>query len=338
MNWFWCSLIGLFFMMVVTACQSPMAIAVDGGGGAATLAATAVPASTLVPNATTTPLPTLTLSPTTAPSPTVTPSPTATPPTLGETAVLGLSYEERPLTRYQFKNGPVEIVLVGGIHGGYEWNSIALMYAAIDYYLANPDAIPDAITLTIIPSANPDGQARVLGTDGRFDPVAAAAIPLADTVPGRFNGQDVDLNRNWDCEWQPRSNWGDRVVSGGAAPFSEPETAVLRDYFLATQPAVVIFYHSAVGGIFPGGCDNFDRHSWDLALMYGDASQYPVNEGFSSYRITGDASDWLTTQGIPAFTVELTDHTNIELNRNLTGITRMLNFFAATTGGSNDGN
>jgi hypothetical protein len=40
---------------------------------------------------------------------------------------------------------------------------------------------------------------------------------------------DVDLNRNFDCKWQPTSTWRSTSVSAGTQPFSEPEAAAIRD-------------------------------------------------------------------------------------------------------------
>ncbi len=286
-------------------------------------------------------LPTITATPTTIPSspmntlptptptsgaletPTVTriPSASSTPimtPTQQSPVIfsLGNSIEGRPIVAHQFNEGAQEIIIVGGIHGGYEWNTILLAYELIDHFVANPELIPETITLTIIPSANPDGQVLVTGKEGRFSPADVAE----DSVPGRFNANNVDLNRNWDCQWQPQATWRDKAVSAGSAPFSESESVILRDFFLNRQPAAVIFLHSAANGVFAAGCPETHLESMLLAQTYGDASGYPVYERFSSYPITGDAGDWLTMQNIPTMTVELIDHYSTEFSRNLAGM------------------
>ena len=40
--------------------------------------------------------------------------------------VIGTSVAGRPLEVFQFGNGPEEKMIVAGIHGGYEWNTIVL--------------------------------------------------------------------------------------------------------------------------------------------------------------------------------------------------------------------
>lgn len=238
----------------------------------------------------------------------------------GSGQVIGASAEGRPIVVYRFGNGPEPVVFVGGIHGGYEWNTILLAYEAIDYFTSHPEQIPPEVTLHIIPSANPDGQYQVTQQNGRFQPTQV----LIDTIPGRFNANGVDLNRNWDCDWSATAQWRENVVSGGERPFSEPEAVALRDYLLAVQPAVVVFWHSAANGVFAAGCPETDGRSLELAEVYGAAAAYPPYERFSSYLITGDASDWLVTQGIPSFTVELKTHADTEWPQNRAGMLAIL--------------
>jgi len=233
---------------------------------------------------------------------------------------IGDSSRGFPLSTYQFKDGPQHIVIVGGIHGGYEWNTILLAYELISYFQDHPAAVPDTITLTFIPSANPDGQELVTGKTGPF----TLADLAQDTIPGRFNGNGVDLNRNWDCNWLPEATWRGRLVSGGEAVFSEPETIVLRDFLLQHQPEAVIFLHSAANGVFASGCPQTDQASMDLARIYAEAAGYAAYERFSSYEVTGDAGDWLTTQGITSISIELKNHENLDLEKNLGGMLAVL--------------
>jgi murein tripeptide amidase MpaA len=234
---------------------------------------------------------------------------------------IGYSVEGRPINAHKFKNGPRKIIIVGGIHGGYEWNSILLAHSAIKYFEAHPEQVPDEVSLTIIRSANPDGQALVTGAVDLFTP----SDDITDTFFGRFNANGVDLNRNWGCEWRPTALWRNEPVNPGESAFSEPETMALHDFFLRKQPEVVIFLHSAANGVFASGCPDTHGPSLELAQLYGDAAGYPVNDGFSAYPITGDAGDWLTTMNIPSFSVELINHQNPELDRNLAGMLAILN-------------
>lgn len=242
----------------------------------------------------------------------------------GDAHVIGYSFEKRPITSYRFGNGHRTVIFIGGIHGGYEWNTILLAYQAINYFTDHPEAVPEDVTLIIIPAANPDGQYASTGKEGLFELSNLAS----DTTAGRFNGRDVDLNRNWDCGWESTAWWRDRAVSGGKKPFSEPESRALRDFFLQQKPEGVIFWHSKAGAVYAGGCQELFQPARYLAEVYGSASGYPVAaDGFTYYEVSGDASDWLSTQSIPSFTVELVSHDQIEWSNNLAGMIALLDHF-----------
>jgi len=240
-----------------------------------------------------------------------------------------LSAGERPLIDYQLGDGSNQIVLIGGIHGGYEWNTTLLAYHLIDYFTQRPEELPITTTLHIIPSANPDGQFMVTGQNGRFS--LADVDTTADHAPARFNDNGVDLNRNWDCNWQAEALWREETISAGVYPFSEPETAVLRDFLLDVQPTAVIFLHSAANGVYGAGCTDLYQPAYQLATLYGTAAAYPVYESFDYYQVTGDATDWLALQGIPAITVELETHEALDWEKNLRGITAVLNAAPSST-------
>ncbi|NKQ35071.1 MAG: hypothetical protein HF973_05580 [Chloroflexi bacterium] len=305
-----------------------------------TLAPTAGPLATISPTATAdnpTALPTEspTIQPTNSPTAQPTNHPTTRPtdktitrlntptPTFAAYGVqqpIGRTVDGRSIDSYSFGYGRRKIVLVGGMHGGYEWNTIQLAYRLIDYFTDNPQEIPADVTLIIIPAVNVDGQFLITGRDGRFALEDVALI----TVPGRFNARGVDLNRNWDCDWQAEAEWNGRAVSGGSEPFSEPETQALRRFFLRQRPELVVFWHSKANGVFAGGCGAPDQASLALGRVYGRAAGYPVYEKFTAYPITGDASDWLAEQGVPSFTVELETHNQTEWRKNLAGVQALL--------------
>lgn len=252
---------------------------------------------------------------------TTVPTPTLTPLPFVQQTTLGHSTGGHPLEMWQLGNGERQLVVVSGIHGGAEWNTIELAYAFIDYFVAQPEQLPANVTLTLIPVANPDGQMAVMGKIGRFSPTDITN----DTTIGRLNANLVDLNRNWDCQWQAQATWGIRQVSGGTTPFSEVETVLLRDYLTTLMPDLVIFYHSAADGVYTGQCDQVQHeHTLRLAASYADAAGYALNTDFSAYTVTGDASDYLNRVGIAAFTVELRTREDVEWAHNLAGLQMMI--------------
>lgn len=234
--------------------------------------------------------------------------------------VVGYSVEGREIRAYRFGRGPHPVGLIGGIHGGYERNTILLAYEIILYFSAHPHVVPDPLSVYIVPSANPDGLYRLTAGDARM----SLADVSSETAPGRFNANGVDLNRNWDCDWSPFAVWRDLPISAGSRPFSEVESQVLRDFLLGKKMQAVVFWHSALPGVFPGHCGETLPLARTLVREYARASGYPAKDEFSGYPVTGDAADWLALVGIPAFEVELSDHRSTEFDKNLAGVLAVL--------------
>lgn len=250
--------------------------------------------------------------------------------------VLGTSVDGKEIVAYHYgpsvgsdQEAENEVLLVGGIHGGYSWNTSLVMYEAMDYFEANPNAIPNGAKLTIVPVLNPDGLEAVVGTSGRFtkDDVPSSS---GATIPGRFNANEVDLNRNFDCDWQADAKWQSRDVSGGSVAFSEPEARAIRDYINRTNPKAVVVYYSAAGGVFASNCHSgVLPETTKLTDVYADASGYGAYKSFDFYETTGDMVNWLAKERIPAISVLLSDHQNVEWSKNRAGIEALLEYYSS---------
>jgi len=242
--------------------------------------------------------------------------------------VIGRSVEDRPIEAYTFGGGDTHLLFVGGIHGGYEWNSVLLAYKFIDHFTANPASIPEKLTVTVIPSANPDGLFKVAGKTGRFS-TANVSAETSVVESGRFNAHGVDLNRNFDCKWKPKSTWRSKTVSAGTEPFSEPESKTLKSFVEANNPDAVIFWHSQANAVYASECtDGILPETLAVMNIYSKAAGYPAVESFDSYEVNGDAEGWLASIGIPAITVELKTHEAIEWGKNLTGVSALFEYYS----------
>jgi predicted deacylase len=241
--------------------------------------------------------------------------------------VIGNSVEGRSIEAYSFGNGEQHLVFVGGIHGGYEWNSVLLAYSFIDYLKTHPEIIPKNLTIDVLPSVNPDAVFKVTNQEGRFAPsdVTSDSKVLSSA---RFNAHDVDLNRNFDCKWQPKSTWQSKTVSAGTAPFSEPEARAIKDFMLKYHPSAVVFWHSQANGVFASTCDGEPLvETFGIMDTYSRASKYPAIKTFDAYVVTGAAEDWLASIKIPAITVELKNHNDTDWTQNLAGSIALINYF-----------
>jgi hypothetical protein len=247
-------------------------------------------------------------------------------------SVIGKSVQGREIEAFTFQNSTStninlkKIVFVGGIHGGYEWNSVLLAYKFISYLKANPNIIPKNISITVIPSANPDGLYKVTNKAGEF-----SVVDVNNNLPagtGRFNANEVDLNRNFNCKWQATSTWRSKMVSAGSYAFSEPEAKALQNFVLQNKPTAVIFWHSQSNTVYASECLNgILPETLNIMDVYSKASGYALAKTFDSYAITGDAGDWLASINIPAITVELSTHETIEWEKNLAGIKSLLEHY-----------
>jgi hypothetical protein len=242
--------------------------------------------------------------------------------------VIGSSVEGRTIEAYTFGTGETNLLFVGGVHGGYEWNSILLAYEMVDYFSADQTTIPEDITVHIIPNLNPDGLFAATMLEARFAATDILNNNMHTSGLGRMNANGVDLNRNFDCKWAPQSSWRGVTVSAGTAPFSEPEAAALRDYVVMTNPAAAVFWHSQANNVYASECEAGVLPE-TLALMntYAAAGKYGAVPVFDAYPITGDVEGWLASIGIPAVTVELETRTSIEWDRNLAGTMAVLQLY-----------
>ena len=245
-----------------------------------------------------------------------------------EERVIGKSVEGRDISVTTFGNGDKHLLFVGGVHGGYEWNSTLLAYEFINYFKTNNGEVPEDIKISIIPTLNPDGLFAATGLVGEFS-ITDIDDPETRVAAGRFNSNDVDLNRNFDCKWAPYSSWRGETVSAGEAAFSEPEAATLRDYVLTEKPTSVVFWHSKANNVYASECENgVLPETLEVMKVYAESANYGAVPVFDAYPITGDAEGWLASIGIPAVTVELETHDSIEWSRNLAGVNALISLYS----------
>jgi len=242
--------------------------------------------------------------------------------------VIGKSVQGRDIIAYHYGSGEKEIIFVGGVHGGYSWNTTLLAYDIMDYLKANPDLISDKIKVTVIPMLNPDGLYKVVGTTGRFSSIDVSTSQSVK-VTGRFNANNVDINRNFDCDWKATGMWQSIVESGGSGPFSEPESKAIRDYVQNHKPTAVVAFYSAAGGVFASSCQNgILPETRTIMDIYAANSGYPAYEDFTFYKLSGDMSNWFAKINIPAINVMLTTHDDVEWDKNLAGIKALIRSYA----------
>ena len=198
------------------------------------------------------------------------------------------------MTVYQLGAGPRSVLVVGGIDGGTESNTTALVNQLLQYLPRDPDLVGAGFVLMLLPAANPDG----LATGTRM---------LAD---------GVDANRNWPTgDWSPDTYVaGPRLIPGGGGPFpfSEPETRALAAFVQRTQPGLIVSYHSAAALVMAGPA----ARALGLDQLYAAITGYAWGD-WVAYPVTGDFAQWTEDQGIPTVEIELPDHETTDFDANL---------------------
>ena len=228
--------------------------------------------------------------------------------------VIGTSANGTAIKAYHYGTGDTEILFVGGIHSAFAPNTVAVMDEFITALKQEAIDIPENLKVTIIPNLNPDASGQ------------------PDTLASRLNANEVDLNRNFDCDWSATGVWRSSDVSGGSSAFSEPEAKALRDYVEGNNIAAAVVYYAADGGVYASNCGgSLDSEIASLTSTYAEAAGYTANEEFDAYTISGDATNWMAKIGVPAIGVLLSDYTDSEWTKNMAGIEAVLTEYGDET-------
>lgn len=191
--------------------------------------------------------------------------------------VIGHSIEGREIVLERFGDGPVGVLLLGGIHGD-EVTSVNVSRGLAGLLRSQPELIPPGRTVAVIEVANPDGYASKT----------------------RSNARGIDLNRNF-----PARNFapgGGRGFRGGAKPASEPETRALLAAIAAVRPRLIISVHSIRG---PKQQNNYDGPAEAPARLMAEHNGYPVTANIG-YPTPGSLGSYAGIDlQIPIITLEL---------------------------------
>lgn len=236
-------------------------------------------------------------------------------------AEIGKSTLGRPLTFFRVGRGRRAILYVGA-HHGMEWITALVLFRFLDDLLTaisrrgEGTLLLEDVSLFVLPLFNPDGVEIAL--DGAETAGALASRVIAqnkgstDTSRWQANARGVDLNHNYDAGFAAyREKEREMGIFGGAptrysgpCPFSEPETAAMRDFLGFLRPALTLTLHTQGEEIFysptippVAGADNYGRF---LAAATG----YRLGraEGAAAY---GGMADYLAeVLHLPAFTLE----------------------------------
>jgi carboxypeptidase T len=154
---------------------------------------------------------------------------------------IGSSFEGRTLWAIRIGGTAADAtpMLINGAQHAREWISPMVATCIADRLVREYPTDPairdfvDHTALWVVPVVNPDGY-QYTWSGNRY------------WRKNRRGSHGVDLNRNWDIAWGGDGSSGNRFsdVYRGERPFSEPETAALRDLALREHIALHVDVHS----------------------------------------------------------------------------------------------
>jgi len=235
---------------------------------------------------------------------------------------IGTSLEGRPIRGVRIGKAPAggPVVLFNATQHAREWGATTTAMYIADRLLAaygtdaRVTALLDRASIDVIPVCNPDGYIHTWTTNRLW------------RKNRRINGDGtfgVDLNRNWAFQW---GGGGASTVPNddtyrGPSPFSEPESAALRDYFIAnTALAGHIDFHSYSQLVLsPWGYTTASAPNNEAFLALGNEMKdairrtngvnYTVGPIASTlYVASGSSVDHAYgAHGVPSYTIEVRD-------------------------------
>lgn len=185
---------------------------------------------------------------------------------------VGTSVHGRPVRARSFGHGARVVLFIGGIHGDEAEGTYTTEQLPAAFERAG---LADAVTLTIVEDANPDG--RAAGTRG--------------------NANGVDVNRNF-----PATNFDSENPLNGGSPLSQPESRAVVDVIDRIHPSLVMVAHSWAGSQFI----NYDGPARELAEHFSASSGLPVEASTDFAPTPGSLGSYVgRDRGIPVLTIEV---------------------------------
>jgi len=253
-------------------------------------------------------------------------------PDLFQVESIGKTWEERDIIAVTIsknvksnKEKPA-LFFTGTIHAR-EWVGIELSMNFAQYILEHIEYEPilnsilDKSTLYMVPCANPDG------FEYSRNHFSFWRKNRRKNLDGSYG---VDLNRNFNVGFSKNSNMSSNVYSG-IEPFSEPETAALRDFSLGhPNITIALDYHSQGNVFFPA--HNFIHEdaedAIDLNLLAGNMAEeirkvsgreYGIHMGKPpTHLISGSGREFYYSQGALALVVEVGSRNISDYTENMT--------------------
>ena len=238
---------------------------------------------------------------------------------------IGESLCARPLDLLSVGNRRSSVLFAAAFHG-MEWITSLIMLKFLDtlcsavkgssmLYGISPSALLNRRGFAVIPCVNPDGvEIQIHGSTaaGEYRTLVDKACS-GDTVHWQANARGVDINHNFDADWETLHELekASGICSpsptrwGGQYPESEPESRAVASLCRAGRFSHALAFHSQGEEIYYGYGGYNNRQLFRQASALARVSGYTLSEpeGLAS---GGGFKDWFCqTLESPGFTIEV---------------------------------
>ncbi len=220
-----------------------------------------------------------------------------------ETGSIGSSVLEKNIFYVRIGDGDDKIIITGGIHARENVTCLLVMRQA---FALMGEKIP--FSIYFVPMIDPDGAALIekgASAAGKYGEFVRKINGSEDFSLWKANIRGVDLNVNFDAKFgQGKRNV--RYPSPqdyiGEYPFSEPETAALRDFTREIKPIFTISYHALGREVYWDFGQNSEKDRIFAHSVANFLGYVAVDGDLSS---AGGYKDWCVLNGITALTIEI---------------------------------
>ncbi len=237
-----------------------------------------------------------------------------------EQILIGKSVMQRDIPCFKIGRGERKIILSGAYHGLEYLTSAVLMKFLSDYayHVINDDgdffgydvkALFENVELYIVPMINPDGVDIAVNGIDIMNPyhrklISKIGIHNFNRV-WQANARGVDINHNFDADWQRVTDGEAPSKYGGAYPESEPETKAVTDFVRQEKFDMLLAFHSQGGEIYYDFNGMTGERSLEIAKKMAEKSGYSVCMPTGT-AVFGGCKDWFIKEfGKEGFTIEI---------------------------------
>jgi len=232
---------------------------------------------------------------------------------------IGESVMEKKIYCLKIGTGKKKI-FINGAHHGLEYLTSAFIMRFLeeyseafssnsDFFGFNAAYLFENVSLFAVPMVNPDGVDIAINGMDITNPYHRKLISMVGihsfNKVWQANANGVDINHNYDANWQSVEKHPSPSKYSGPYSESEPETKAITDFVRSENFDILIAFHSQGGEIYYDFDGKMSADSLELAKNFASVSGYipAKTSGSASF---GGCKDWFIKEfGKSGFTIEM---------------------------------